>query len=195
MSRAQASSHSRSLSGSFSTGNNSFSRWRRRRRSSQYRCMHRIVFFSSSTTRESDDVDEVFFSFFVTAVVVVSRRCEEKQKEKKKTRNKSSLHTPTSLYRRDAIRTTGMATPMHGKSADLAMLYADWFHASAASSFADVYRDQPSSHAYDRFHSIPLSSNANDGRLYHKLENADAPKKFFVDRQIKKAKSLSGLIK
>ena len=155
--------------------------------------MHRIAFSSSPTTRESDDVDEVFFSFYA-AVVVVSRRCEEKQEEKK-TRNKSSLHTPTSLYRRDAIRSTGMATPVHGKPADLAMLYTDWFHASAASSFAGVYRDQSSSHTYDRFHSIPLSSNANDRRLYHKMENADAPKKLFVDRQIKKAKSLSGLIK
>lgn len=136
-------------------------------------------------------MDEVFFfSFSFFAAVVVSRCCEEKQEdeEEEKTRNKSSLHTQTSLYRRDAIRSTG-------KSTDLAMLYTDWFHASTASSFADMYRDQPSSHAYDRFHCIPLSTNAKDGRLYHKLENADAPKKLFVDRQIKKAKSLSGLIK
>jgi hypothetical protein len=37
--------------------------------------------------------------------------------------------------------------------------------------------------------------NLNMNKRYQKLENTDTPKKFFIDRHIKKAKSLSGLIK
>ena len=47
--------------------------------------------------------------------------------------------------------------------------------------------------------SIPLSMTAinaqNPLEQYKKLENVDLPKKLFIDRQIKKAKSLPGIIK
>ncbi|CAF5101990.1 unnamed protein product, partial [Rotaria sp. Silwood1] len=48
--------------------------------------------------------------------------------------------------------------------------------------------------------SIPFTTTMIDGQQnirqqYHRLENADLPKKLFIDRQIKKVKSLPGLIK
>jgi len=42
--------------------------------------------------------------------------------------------------------------------------------------------------------SIPFSSTMIEGQ-YQKAENTDLAKKLFIDRQIKKAKSLPGLIK
>jgi hypothetical protein len=42
--------------------------------------------------------------------------------------------------------------------------------------------------------SMPFTTTIND-KQYQKLENTDLPKKLFIDRQIKKAKSLPGLIK
>jgi hypothetical protein len=42
--------------------------------------------------------------------------------------------------------------------------------------------------------SVPFTATMND-RQYQKLENADSPKKIFIDRQIQKAKALPGLIK
>ena len=38
-------------------------------------------------------------------------------------------------------------------------------------------------------------NNTSTNKQHHKLENIDVPKRIFVDRQIKKAKSLPGLIK
>jgi hypothetical protein len=38
-------------------------------------------------------------------------------------------------------------------------------------------------------------SNSYNNKQYQKLENTDMQKKFFIDRHIKKAKSLAGLIK
>jgi len=43
--------------------------------------------------------------------------------------------------------------------------------------------------------SMPFSTTTTIDGQYQKFENTDLPKKLFIDRQIKKAKSLPGLIK
>ncbi|CAF3493061.1 unnamed protein product [Rotaria socialis] len=97
------------------------------------------------------------------------------------------------------------------------MLPVDWLHVNGVSLSTDIH--QPASHTSDYRskhvtsptleltspmisspNSIPFTSAAVDGQQnnrqhYQKLENTDLPKKLFIDRQIKKVKSLPGLIK
>jgi len=99
-----------------------------------------------------------------------------------------------------------------------------WLHISGVSLTTDIHPYQPPVHSYDyrtkHLQSpvqpptsplIPSSTlvpcsitmidgpysnnNMNMNKQYQKLENTDMPKKVFIDRQIKKAKSLPGLIK
>ncbi len=94
----------------------------------------------------------------------------------------------------------------------LAMPPPGWLHVNGFSLSTDV--QQQSSHtSNDRAkyvtspvpplisppNSMPFMATMIDGQhnntQYQKLENTDLPKKLFIDRQIKKAKSLPGLIK
>jgi hypothetical protein len=96
-----------------------------------------------------------------------------------------------------------------------------WLHVNGVSLSTDTHQYQPPVHTYDYRtkhlqspvqpttpplisppltvpYSItmidgPFSTNMN--KQYKKLENTDMVKKLFLDRQIKKAKSLPGLIK
>ncbi len=77
-----------------------------------------------------------------------------------------------------------------------------WLHVNGVSLSNDVQQQamQPSDHRAKQItspippNSMPFTAT-NTERQYQKLENADLPKKLFMDRQIKKAKSLPGLIK
>ncbi len=77
-----------------------------------------------------------------------------------------------------------------------------WLHVNCVSLSTDV--QQPSMHLSENRSKhepspMPFAATMIEGqcqsRPYQKLENADLPKKLFIDRQIKKAKSLPGLIK
>jgi hypothetical protein len=80
-----------------------------------------------------------------------------------------------------------------------------WLHVNGVSLSTDVH--QPSDNRTKTItspvppsistpNSLPFTTTMMEGnRHYQKLENADLPKKLFIDRQIKKAKSLPGLIK
>ena len=116
------------------------------------------------------------------------------------------------------------STKMFVEQSNLAMPPSVWLHINGVSLTTDVPPYQPPIHAYDyrtkhlqspvQPPTPPLISpttivpcnitmidgpfnnnNNNHHKQYQKLENADMPKKFFVDRHIKKAKSLPGLIK
>ncbi|CAF0905825.1 unnamed protein product [Rotaria sordida] len=100
-----------------------------------------------------------------------------------------------------------------------------WLHVNGVSLTTDIHQYQPPVHTYDyrtkhlqspvRTPTPPLISsptvvpcsitmidrpynnnnNNNMNKQYQKLDNIDLPKKIFIDRHIKKAKSLPGLIK
>lgn len=79
-----------------------------------------------------------------------------------------------------------------------------WLHVNGVSLSTDVQQQAvalPSSEHRTRASDSPITNNpppftaTNIERQYQKLEYADLPKKLFLDRQIKKAKSLTGLIK
>lgn len=82
-----------------------------------------------------------------------------------------------------------------------------WLHVNGVSLSTDVQQQAsvlPSSEHRTRTSNSPIPTNppppppftaTNTERQYQKIENADLPKKLFLDRQIKKAKSLTGLIK
>ena len=109
---------------------------------------------------------------------------------------------------------------MFAEQSNLAMPPSVWLHINGVSLTTDVPSYQPTMHAYDyrtkHLQSpvqpptpplispstiVPYSITMIDGPFNNntkpcqKLENTDMPKKFFVDRHIKKAKSLPGLIK
>ena len=74
-----------------------------------------------------------------------------------------------------------------------------WLHVNGVSLSNEVQQpasDQRTKHSTSPIptNGMPFSTNMNE-RQYHKLENADLPKKLFIDRQIQKAKALPGLIK
>lgn len=78
-----------------------------------------------------------------------------------------------------------------------------WLHVNGVSLSTDVQQQVvslSSEHRTRPTHS-PIPNNpapftaTNIERQYQKLEDADLPKKMFIDRQIQKAKSLPGLIK
>lgn len=79
-----------------------------------------------------------------------------------------------------------------------------WLHVNGVSLSTDVQQQTiptSSEHRTGPTQSPMLNNNpasftaTNMERQYQKLEHADLPKKLFIDRQIQKAKSLSGLIK
>ncbi|CAF0819669.1 unnamed protein product [Rotaria sp. Silwood1] len=96
-----------------------------------------------------------------------------------------------------------------------------WLHVNGVSLTTDIHQYQPSVHTYDyrtkhlqspvQTPTPPLAPSpttvtcnitmidgpySNDrNKHYQKLDNIDMPKKLFIDRHIKKAKSLPGLIK
>ena len=74
-----------------------------------------------------------------------------------------------------------------------------WLHVNGVSLSTDVQQQAvglPSSeHRTIASNTPPPFTATNIERQYQKLDNADLPKKLFLDRQIKKAKSLTGLIK
>jgi hypothetical protein len=83
-----------------------------------------------------------------------------------------------------------------------------WLHINGVSLSTDVQQQPVHTSDYRTKHiispvpnmisspnsSMPFSTTTIDGQ-YQKFENTDLPKKLFIDRQIKKAKSLPGLIK
>lgn len=95
------------------------------------------------------------------------------------------------------------------------MPLSGWLHINGVSVTTDVQQQQQHSlHTYDyrtksmTSPNVPVISSANSSsvpytttttvtndRQYHQIDNKDLLKKLFVDRQIKKAKSLPGLIK
>lgn len=97
------------------------------------------------------------------------------------------------------------------------MLPVDWLHVNGVSLSTDIHQQAPHTSDYRTKHttspipqstppmisspnSIPFTATVIDGQqlnkqYYQKLENADLPKKLFIDRQIKKVKALPGLIK
>jgi len=116
------------------------------------------------------------------------------------------------------------STKMFVEQSNLAMPSSVWLHINGVSLTTDIHPYQPPVHSYDyrtkhlqspvQPPTPPLVSpstfpcsitmidgpyinnmNMNMNKQYQKLENADMPKKFFIDRHIKKAKSLPGLIK
>ena len=110
---------------------------------------------------------------------------------------------------------------MFVEQSNLTMPSSVWLHVNGVSLTADIHPYQPPTHTYDyrtkHLQSpvqsptpplistptfVPYSITMIDGPYsnktytqYQKLENVDIPKKIFIDRQIKKAKSLPGLIK
>lgn len=114
------------------------------------------------------------------------------------------------------------STKMFVEQSNVSMPPSVWLHINGVSLTTDIHPYQPPVHAYDyrtkhlqspvQPPTPPLLSpstvvpcsitmidglyiNNNTNRPYQKLENIDTPKKFFIDRHIKKAKSLPGLIK
>jgi hypothetical protein len=115
------------------------------------------------------------------------------------------------------------STKMFVEQSHLTMPPSVWLHINGVSLTTDIHPYQPPIHSYDYRtkhlqspvqpptpplisspavvpYSItmidgPFSNNNNTNKQYQKWENADLPKKLFMDRQIKKAKSLPGLIK
>ncbi|CAF0976802.1 unnamed protein product [Rotaria sp. Silwood1] len=94
------------------------------------------------------------------------------------------------------------------------MLPLGWLHVNGVSLSTDIHQQtsdyrakhvttptQPSTPPMiSSPNSIPFTTTMIDGQQnirqqYHRLENADLPKRLFIDRQIKKVKSLPGLIK
>lgn len=114
---------------------------------------------------------------------------------------------------------------MFVEQSNLPMPPSVWLHVSGVSLSTDMHTYQPPVHSYDyrtkhlqspvQPPTPPLgsptsvvpcsitvidgpysnSSNYNNNKQIQKMENTDMPKKFFIDRHIKKAKSLPGLIK
>lgn len=97
------------------------------------------------------------------------------------------------------------------KQSNLDMPPPGWLHVNGVSLSTDVHQQPMHTVEYRAKHltsppsippmmsppnssSMPFTGIIND-RQYQKIENADLPKKLFIDRQIKKAKSLPGLIK
>ncbi|CAF1054333.1 unnamed protein product [Rotaria sordida] len=97
------------------------------------------------------------------------------------------------------------------------MLPRGWLHVNGVSLSTDIHQQTLHTSDYRSKHvtspilpsnspmisspnSIPFTGTMNDGQQYtrqqyQKLENADLPKRLFIDRQIQKVKSLPGLIK
>jgi hypothetical protein len=74
-----------------------------------------------------------------------------------------------------------------------------WLHVNGVSLSTDVQQpvyDSKTKHMISSTppNSVPFSTTIND-RQYQKIENTDLPKRIFIDRQINKVKSLTGLIK
>lgn len=113
---------------------------------------------------------------------------------------------------------------MFVEPANLSLPPSVWLHVSGFSLATEVQSYQPPTHTYDyrtqHLQSpvqpptppaaspvtvVPYSvttidgpysnSTSNINKPIQKLENADMSKRFFIDRHIKKAKSLPGLIK
>jgi hypothetical protein len=73
-----------------------------------------------------------------------------------------------------------------------------WLHVNGVSLSTDVQQqfDHQTKHVISPTvpnNSMPFTTMYD--KQYQKFENTDLPKKLFIDRQIKKAKSLPGLIK
>jgi hypothetical protein len=97
------------------------------------------------------------------------------------------------------------------KQSPLTMPSSGWLHVNGISMSTDVHQyQQPSDYKMKHaaspippmmspLTSVPFTTTMMDGqhnnRQYQRIENTDLPKKLFIDRQIKKAKSLPGLIK
>lgn len=113
---------------------------------------------------------------------------------------------------------------MFVEPANISLPPSVWLHVSGVSLATEVPTYQPPAHTYDyrtqHLQSpvqpptppaaspatvVPCSvtvidgpysnSTSNINKQAHTLENADMPKRYFIDRHIKKAKSLPGLIK
>jgi hypothetical protein len=114
------------------------------------------------------------------------------------------------------------STKMLLEQSNLAIPPTVWLHVNGVSLTTDIHTYEPPVHSYDyrtkHLQSpvqpptpplitptaiVPYSitmidgpySNSYNNKQYQKLENTDMQKKFFIDRHIKKAKSLAGLIK
>jgi hypothetical protein len=116
------------------------------------------------------------------------------------------------------------STKMLLEQSHITMPSAVWLHIDGVSLTTDIQPYQPPVHTYDyrtkHLQSpvqpstpplispssiVPCSITIIDGpynnhhhhtnKQYQKLENTNMPKKFFLDRHIKKVKSLPGLIK
>jgi hypothetical protein len=72
-----------------------------------------------------------------------------------------------------------------------------WLHINGVSLSTDVHQQSPYTSDQQTKHvlSPPMPFTTMSDKQYQKFENSDMPKKLFIDRQIKKAKSLPGLIK
>ncbi len=114
------------------------------------------------------------------------------------------------------------SSKMFVEQSNLTMPSSVWLHVNGVSLSTDIQPYEPPVHSYDyrtkHLQSpvqpptpplisptaiVPYSITMIDGpygnnynnKQYQKLENTDMSKKFFIDRHIKKAKSLAGLIK
>lgn len=134
----------------------------------------------------------------------------EKQKKKKQ---KKSFNIDIYLYHWDVVFSVRTSTIICIEHSGLVMPIPGWLHVNGVSFTNETHPDQQAAPnvseaiAEELGHpsSISASTNLLEGqtqqqqqhisRQYQKFELTDLPKKLFIDRQIKKAKSLPGLIK